>query len=207
MPIETNFCSSIIGAGIGGTLAEPVKNYPSIFSAGGIFDKYPFLLPNLVCTAVVIFGLLVGIFFLEETHEDKKGRRDIGLELGARFLAVLKSRSPFRTVDEKESAEAENLLFDEKSPRFSTTEHEFDFPTQPNSSRSSISDASTFCESTCSASTSGSDAETVCELDVPSVKEKLSWRQGFNRQVVLTVVGYGILALYVAPILQMTLRY
>jgi hypothetical protein len=40
------------------------------------------LLPNLFCTAVVLFGLAVGILFLEETHEDRKYDRDCGREAG-----------------------------------------------------------------------------------------------------------------------------
>ena len=45
-----------------------------------MFDTYPYLLPNLVCSAIVVFGLAVGVLFLEETHEDRKYDRDRGLE-------------------------------------------------------------------------------------------------------------------------------
>ena len=79
---------SIVGSGLGGTLADPVRNWPSYFASGTIFEKYPYLLPNLVCTAVVLFGMIVGILFLEETHEDMKNRRDVGLEAGKWLLAL-----------------------------------------------------------------------------------------------------------------------
>lgn len=45
------------------------------------------------------------------------------------------------------------------------------------------------------------DIDTTFECDsqyspIPSIMEKLSWRQGFTKQVMLIIVGYGILALY-----------
>jgi MFS family permease len=76
---------SIIGPAMGGALAMPCESYPSVFSRGGLFDTYPFLLPNLVCVFVLILGIINGVLFLEETHAEKKGRRDLGLEAG-RFL-------------------------------------------------------------------------------------------------------------------------
>jgi hypothetical protein len=77
---------AIIGSVLGGTLAEPVKNYPGFFAKGGLFDKFPYLLPNLICVGVVVAGLITGFLFLEESHEDKKDRPDFGLELGNRIL-------------------------------------------------------------------------------------------------------------------------
>lgn len=82
---------SIIGSGLGGTLADPVRNYPGYFEAGTIFEKYPYLLPNLVCTGVVLFGMVVGILFLEETHEDKRDRKDVGIETGRWLLSFFRS--------------------------------------------------------------------------------------------------------------------
>ncbi|KAG9236815.1 major facilitator superfamily domain-containing protein [Amylocarpus encephaloides] len=73
---------SILGPMLGGALAKPVDNLPQLFSPGSIWETFPYLLPNLVCTIIVSFGVLVGILFLEETHEEKKYRRDPGLETG-----------------------------------------------------------------------------------------------------------------------------
>jgi hypothetical protein len=67
-------------------LADPVKNYPSMFKKSVLFAKYPYLLPNLICTIVVVLGLIVGFLFLEETHQDKRNREDVGLQLGRRLL-------------------------------------------------------------------------------------------------------------------------
>ncbi|PWY88773.1 MFS general substrate transporter [Aspergillus sclerotioniger CBS 115572] len=73
---------SIIGPAMGGALAQPCDNYPWLFQRDTIFDRFPFLLPNLVCVVVLVSGIVVGLLFLEETHPEKKHRRDRGLELG-----------------------------------------------------------------------------------------------------------------------------
>ncbi|OIW32111.1 MFS general substrate transporter [Coniochaeta ligniaria NRRL 30616] len=78
---------SIIGPMIGGLLARPVKAFPSIFAPGSLWDQYPYLLPNLFSAVCVFMGLIVGVLFLEETHEEKKHKRDRGLELGKRLLS------------------------------------------------------------------------------------------------------------------------
>ncbi|KAF2864330.1 MFS general substrate transporter [Piedraia hortae CBS 480.64] len=77
---------SIIGSALGGGLADPVHNYPSLFSRGTIFERYPYLLTNLVCAVVVLCSFTIGFLFLEETHEDKKHERDIGIEIGRWLL-------------------------------------------------------------------------------------------------------------------------
>ena len=108
---------SIIGAGLGGALAEPVTNYPAVFQRGGIFDKFPYLLPNLVCAAFVVIGLLIGILFLEESHEDKKDRRDVGLELGKWLLQILR----FRDSETKTSLDESEMFLSEEEKHFALT--------------------------------------------------------------------------------------
>lgn len=61
---------TIIGPSIGGYFAEPVKNFPRFFHRGGIFDSNPYLLPNLVCAALLLGSIVAGYFFLFETHPD-----------------------------------------------------------------------------------------------------------------------------------------
>ena len=85
---------------MGGALAQPADNYPSLFRRGTIFDRYPFLLPNLVCVIVLMCGITVGILFLEETHVDKRMRRDRGLELG-QWLAARVSRMKPTMIPQK----------------------------------------------------------------------------------------------------------
>ncbi|KKK20368.1 hypothetical protein ARAM_003115 [Aspergillus rambellii] len=78
---------SIIGPALGGALSQPCDNYPWFFQRGTIFERFPFLLPNLVCVVILGSGVVVGLMFLEETHPEKKHRRDPGLELGNWLIA------------------------------------------------------------------------------------------------------------------------
>lgn len=82
---------SIIGPMIGGALARPCISYPEIFARGTIWDRYPYLLPNLFSAATVFIGVVIGLLFLEETHAEKKTQRDRGREIGD-YLANLFSR-------------------------------------------------------------------------------------------------------------------
>ncbi|KAL2372739.1 MFS multidrug transporter, variant 3 [Blastomyces gilchristii SLH14081] len=83
---------SIVGPAMGGALAQPCDNYPHLFPRNTIFDRYPFLLPNLVCVVILCFGITIGILFLQETHPGKKFQRDRGIELGRRLIGVLYPR-------------------------------------------------------------------------------------------------------------------
>ncbi|KAL5344262.1 hypothetical protein ACLOAV_010766 [Pseudogymnoascus australis] len=66
--------------------------YPDLFPPGTIFEQFPFLLPNLACTSVIVLGVLVGVLFLEETHHEKKYERDVGLEMGKHILAIFQRK-------------------------------------------------------------------------------------------------------------------
>ncbi|KAF2675520.1 MFS general substrate transporter [Microthyrium microscopicum] len=110
---------SMIGAAIGGSLAEPVKNYPNTFHKGSIFDKFPYLLPNLVCTACVAVSFIFGILFLEETHEEKKDRKDVGLTLGNWFLGLFSSKAQI-TQDQEEGKLM--LPFEDEKKSFDSVE-------------------------------------------------------------------------------------
>ena len=136
-----------------------------MFSQDGIFAKFPYLLPNLVCSAAVVFGLIVGILFLEETHEDKRGRYDPGLKLGNRFLKLFSraDTSHFSSSEESEAfltqGEKEALFNDGKLAPDSTFER--------------------YGES---------------EPAHHRIK-RFNWRETFNNQVLLIVLSYGLLAL------------
>ncbi|KAL8949721.1 MAG: hypothetical protein Q9222_004197 [Ikaeria aurantiellina] len=61
---------TIIGPAIGGVTARPAVSMPDLFSSTGLFAKYPFLLPNLICAALLLASIFLGYFFLIETHPD-----------------------------------------------------------------------------------------------------------------------------------------
>lgn len=102
----------IFGAMIGGLLADPVSSWPAIFSESSIFRHFPYLLPNLVCTVVVLLSLATGILLLEETHAQRKHKRDHGLVIGKKFLALI---SIAREPGYNEVATAEQTFMDKES--------------------------------------------------------------------------------------------
>lgn len=55
---------------IGGTFASPSRTYPSLFPPNGLFGKLPYLLPNLICAALLFLSIVAGYLLLEETHPD-----------------------------------------------------------------------------------------------------------------------------------------
>lgn len=51
-----------------GFFATPADNFPEYFSQLGIFGRFPYLLPNLICAGLMLISIVAGYFFLEETH-------------------------------------------------------------------------------------------------------------------------------------------
>lgn len=93
---------------MGGLLAEPTKFYPGVFPPGGILEEYPYLLPNMVASIVLVLGIFNGILFLEETHDVLKHKRDYGREFGQKVIDFFKfgKKDEEETIDE----ESERLL-------------------------------------------------------------------------------------------------
>ncbi|KAI9704005.1 MAG: hypothetical protein M1820_005626 [Bogoriella megaspora] len=61
---------TIIGPTIGGYFANPADNFPSTFSEEGLYGRFPYLLPNLICAALLLVSIVLGYALLEETHPD-----------------------------------------------------------------------------------------------------------------------------------------
>ncbi|KAI0387688.1 MFS general substrate transporter [Hypomontagnella monticulosa] len=174
---------SIVGPMIGGALARPCISYPSLFPAGSIWDKYPYLLPNLFSAFIVLIGVINGILFLEETHCEKKLKRDRGLELGNWILSGLPIfRKCTESRDEKSKLaemEAEPLLdHDEQLPGYQTNEN-----SPENSPR--LRSASV-----------PSVAWDALDLENGQEDLNLGISGIFTRPVVLNIVSFGILAFH-----------
>ncbi|KAG6255950.1 hypothetical protein E4U23_003238 [Claviceps purpurea] len=110
---------SIIGPMIGGALARPCISYPDLFPRGTIWDRFPYLLPNLFSAATVLFGVVVGFLFLEETHAAKKEHRDVGRELGYRLLGFVHNVPLCRNLGR--NVEKESLLAGDRTTGYNTT--------------------------------------------------------------------------------------
>lgn len=59
---------------IGGIFADPHESYPNLFPKGSLFERFPYLLPNLICAAMLLVSIVLGYFLLEETHPDMQPR-------------------------------------------------------------------------------------------------------------------------------------
>lgn len=138
-----------------------------------------------MCTVIVLCGVVVGILFLEETHAEKKHRRDPGLEAGRWLLSQLPrfsfcaeskaSRSEKAAVD---TDDALSLLSDDDQPSgYSTTN-----TGSPRLQSTPSPQVSSFLDV---------DEERDGTL---SSQSRPAASRAFTRQVVLNIVGYGILA-------------
>jgi MFS family permease len=165
---------SIIGPALGGALAMPCEAYPWLFPKGTLFDKYPFLLPNLVCVVVLLFGITNGLMFLEETHVTMRDRRDIGLELGdfliEKTLGIQRTRSYHNRLVMHVTDELDGLTMEDPPPGYRSTEGSPRMCSTPTASLAS-------------------DLESAF-----SEKGQRGCLITFNRQVVFIIVGYAILA-------------
>lgn len=166
---------SIIGPALGGALAQPCQNYPGLCQPGTIFDRFPFLLPNLVCVVMLILGITIGILFLEETHAEKKYRRDPGLQLGRWLLGKFSACCGSSSNEEEAEAnrEGDYGLFEEDSPPVYRSREGSPRPSSVDGPRSD---------------TTGDDIEQQY------TRKGLSFGKAFTKQVIFNIVGYGILA-------------
>lgn len=163
---------SIIGPAMGGALAQPCLSYPDLFPKGTIFESYPFLLPNLVCVVVLLAGIVVGFLFLEETHPEKKHRRDPGLALGNWLVSKL-CASQVRLDESVEKEEPDNMLLTEVPP----PEYE--------------SIESSPCLRPVQDSETMSDDD---DLEGQMKNQQCGLRKAFTKQVIFNIIAYGILA-------------
>ncbi|KAI1491973.1 major facilitator superfamily domain-containing protein [Biscogniauxia mediterranea] len=176
---------SIIGPMIGGALARPCISYPSLFPPGSIWDRYPYLLPNLFSAFVVLIGVINGILFLEETHAEKRLAHDRGLEIGNWILSLLPNFGRFAEArDEKTTKLSENS---EERPLLEHDEPLPGYRTNQNSPENSPRLLST------SAPPISRDPLDLAE---PRGNVGVGFSRIFTRPVVLNIVSFGILAFH-----------
>jgi hypothetical protein len=165
---------------IGGALAKPVENLPAVFTPGSLWDRYPYLLPNLFSAICVFIGVAIGLLFLQETHAEKKQERDRGVEFGNYLLTFLPGRS--------EKAKGKSPAKDgEEQPLLSETEESLPgyltagSPAGRSSAPGTSAQAPTDLEEACVSQISRPEAKPVTKI--------------FTKPVVTIIASYGILAL------------
>ena len=160
---------------IGGALARPCISYPELFPRGTIWDRYPYLLPNLFSAATVFVGVIIGVLFLEETHSVRKNGRDRGREIGD----LIASKVPAFASCGERTPEKQSLLHSERG----------------------MSDESSDDECLPAYQSQNSSPRLVPLADpepVEAVPHKVPGSPGFTiftKPVIMNIVSYGILAL------------
>ena len=86
----------IIGPIVGGYLNNPAKQYPSVFSEGGLFGQFPYLLPELISVAIGGVGFVISIRYLPES-------RAFVRRLQLKREAVIRAAAPAAEVTVRQS--------------------------------------------------------------------------------------------------------
>ncbi|RFU28533.1 hypothetical protein B7463_g7809, partial [Scytalidium lignicola] len=87
LPMCANI-GTIIGPILGGLMADPAANYPSLFGGIKFLEDYPYAPPNLLSACFLCSAALAVFFGLEETLESLSNTEDIGTKLGRFFSGV-----------------------------------------------------------------------------------------------------------------------
>jgi hypothetical protein len=182
--------SSIIGPMIGGALARPCISYPDYFPRGSIWDKYPYLLPNLFSAATVLFGVVIGILFLEETHLSKKAEKDRGREIGDR-IASLFGKATYGRADKPEK---QSLLGNSQHTGYDTISGSSSDAAKIPRGRERLPDYRSRETSPRVPSQENAERQTVSNTE-PSEMQPGQTTKIFTKPVLINIISYGILAL------------
>lgn len=72
---------SMLGSALGGFAAEPTKQYPKSFPKDGLFDKFPYLLPNLIAVACIVAASIGGCILMKESNAKVASERSKNLTI------------------------------------------------------------------------------------------------------------------------------
>ena len=90
--------SSLLGPVVGSTLVNPSERFPGVFLKGSIWDRYPYLLPNMFIVLLFALNFVMGSFLLKETRpcldRDKHSWAELKSKVAGLFPNVLSRKSP-----------------------------------------------------------------------------------------------------------------
>ncbi|KAB8234269.1 hypothetical protein ETB97_006241 [Aspergillus alliaceus] len=70
------------GAPLGRVLVNPAKHYPRIFGSIELLKKFPFALPSIISSGLVVDVVYVASLFLHETQVEQRDPLDARLSFG-----------------------------------------------------------------------------------------------------------------------------
>lgn len=166
---------------IGGALARPCISYPELFARGTIWDRYPYLLPNLFSAVMVFVGVIIGILFLEETHALKRSEKDRGREMGDYLASKVAKLGAYRYHER--APEKQGLL---------SNEH---FESSLGDDLSDIDESLPVYQSAESSPRMRPQPDLELAQSTPTHGPGTPGFKTFTKPVIMNIVSYGILAL------------
>lgn len=167
MPLVWNV-GSIFGPTIGGALANPFNVKPGEERRNpSLLEMFPYALPNIVSACFFAIGITTGLLFLEETLETAHGRKDWGLMLGSKLTNMFKSHA----------VKLSDALHISKSKSAA----------QANGERDPLLKHR---------STAEEDEEDGLAYETKPKAEPPSWREVLNRQAIINLIVYTLLAMH-----------
>ncbi|KAE9364135.1 MFS general substrate transporter [Stipitochalara longipes BDJ] len=175
----------VIGLALGGCLADPIVNLPWLFGPTGAWNlskdpegvawmrAYPFALPTLFNAAVLLVSLFFGVFFLKETMPGKTDHKDYGIIVGEAM------KSLFRKIFHKESASGYASLQEEDLGTEVSNQLEPPTPKTP-----------------------GFGVQPLSPAGPPKPKLSITSRAIYTREVLVTIVSFGLLPLHNSAFMQ-----
>jgi predicted MFS family arabinose efflux permease len=175
----------VIGLALGGCLADPIVNLPWLFGPTGVWNlskdpegvawmrAYPFALPTLFNAAVLLVSLFFGLFFLKETMPGKEGNKDYGI------LAGEAMKSLFKRIFSKESASGYAAVDEEDFGQEISNQLEPPTPKTP-----------------------GYAVQPLSPIGPPRPKLSITSRAIYTREVLVTIVSFGLLPLHNSAFMQ-----
>ncbi|KAH9224196.1 major facilitator superfamily domain-containing protein [Leptodontidium sp. 2 PMI_412] len=170
----------VIGLALGGCLADPIVNLPSLFGPSGIFNfaddpqgvawmrAFPFALPTICNGTALLCSLFLAVFGLKETMPGLEDKKDYGIIAGAAMRRgvrrAFRRRSAGYTVVNEEESECDNDLMDMQSPK--------------------------------------TEAPIIRSVSPPRPKLSITSRAIWTREVAVTIVSFGLLPLHNSAFMQ-----
>ncbi|KAF9701771.1 hypothetical protein EKO04_000558 [Ascochyta lentis] len=91
LPVAFNV-ANILGPVVGGALVHPVSTYPQIFDgayASSLLQSFPYALPSLLCTGLLILEAGLVVAFLEETLATKRQDRSFTDQMANMYRGIV----------------------------------------------------------------------------------------------------------------------
>ncbi|XP_065827373.1 uncharacterized protein [Oscarella lobularis] len=106
----------VVGPAIGGLLAEPVRQYPAVFSPG-FLETFPYFLPSAVSVFLTSIALIIVYFYLPKTLKQRGSSYNVSK---AEHVVLYRSKRKDDTESDDEDISDESVSIVERTEVYST---------------------------------------------------------------------------------------